>query len=60
MEKWKTLWQKEKYCHYVFKKLSAAEVSESDYMREMVKRYFLNASREIGDNLICFPSERRT
>ena len=40
--KWKTLWQKEKFlvlinfffCHYVFKKLSAKEVSESIYMRE--------------------------
>ena len=45
-EKWKTLWQKEKllvlsnffFCHYVFKKPSAAEVSESVYMRERVKQ----------------------
>ena len=43
-KKWKTLWQKEKlhvlcnffFCHYVFKKLSAAEASESVYMRERV------------------------
>ena len=27
------------FCHYVFKKLSAAEASESVYMRERVKRY---------------------
>ena len=41
----KTLWQKEKllvlsnffFCHYVFKKSSAAEASESVYMRERVK-----------------------
>ena len=41
----KTLWQKEKlhvlcnffFCHYVFKKPSAAEASESVYMRERVK-----------------------
>ena len=40
----KTLWQKEKllvlsiflFCHYVFKKPSAAEASESVYMRERV------------------------
>ena len=40
--KWKTLWQKEKllvlsnffFCHYVFKKPSAAEASESVYMSE--------------------------
>ena len=40
------MWQKEKllvlsnffFCHYVFKKLSAAEASESVYMRERVKR----------------------
>ena len=39
------MWQKEKllvlsnffYCHYVFKKPSAAEASESVYMRESVK-----------------------
>ena len=44
-KKWKTLWQKEKlldlsnffFCHYVFKKPSAAEASESVYMRERVK-----------------------
>ena len=44
--KWKTLWQKEKlldlsnffFCHYVFKKLSAAGASESVYMRERVKQ----------------------
>ena len=43
-KKWKTLWQKEKlhilcnffFCHYVFKKPSAAEASESVYMRERV------------------------
>ena len=43
--KWKTLWQKEKllvlsnlfFCHYVFKKPSAAEASESVYVRERVK-----------------------
>ena len=43
--KCKTLWQKEKlhvlcnffFCHYVFKKPSAAEASESVYMRERVK-----------------------
>ena len=39
------MWQKEKllvlsnffFCHYVFKKLSAAEASESVYTRERVK-----------------------
>ena len=44
-KKWKTLWQKEKllvlsnfsFCHYVFKTASAAEASESVYMRERVK-----------------------
>ena len=41
-KKWKTLWQKEKkcnffFCHYVFKKPSAAEASESVFMRERVK-----------------------
>ena len=43
--KWKTLLPKEKllvlsnffFCHYVFKKKSHAEVSESVYMRERVK-----------------------
>ena len=43
-KKWKTLWQKEKlhvlcnffFCHYVFKKPSAAEASESVHMRERV------------------------
>ena len=42
---WKTLWQKKKllvlsnffFCHYVFKKASVAEASESVYMRERVK-----------------------
>ena len=42
--KWKTLWQNEKllvlsnffFCHYVFKKPSAAEAPESVYMRETV------------------------
>ena len=46
-KKWKTLWQQEKlhilcnffFCHYVFKKPSAAEASESVYMRERVKQY---------------------
>ena len=41
------MWQKEKllvlsnffFCHYVFKKLSAAEVSESIYMRERVNAH---------------------
>ena len=41
----KTLWQKEKllvlsnffFCHYVFKKPSAAEASESVFMKERVK-----------------------
>ena len=44
-KKWKTFWQKEKLlvlsnffvCHYVFEKPSAAEASESVYMREWVK-----------------------
>ena len=44
----KILWQKEKLlvlsnfflCHYVFKKPSAAEASESVYMWERVKPYF--------------------
>ena len=48
--KWKTLWQKEKLlilsnfflCHYVFKKLFAAEASESIYMRERVKAIIQN------------------
>ena len=43
----KTLWQKEKlfilsnffFCHYVFKKPSAAEASESVYMRERVNSF---------------------
>ena len=43
---WKTLWQKEKLhvlcnfflCHYVFKKPSATEASESVYMRERVNK----------------------
>ena len=43
-KKWKTLWLKEKlhvlcnffFCHYVFKKPSAAEASESVYMRKRV------------------------
>ena len=43
-KKWKTLWQKEKllvlsnffFCHFVFKMSSAAEASESVYMRERV------------------------
>ena len=46
IKKWKTLWQKEIllvlrnffFCHYVFKKPSAAEASESVYMRERVKQ----------------------
>ena len=46
----KTLWQKEKlhvlcnffFCHYVFKKPSAAEASESVYMRERVKAISIN------------------
>ena len=46
-KKWKTLLQKEKlhilcnffFCHYVFKKPSAAEASESVYMRERVKHF---------------------
>ena len=29
------------FCHYVFKKLSAAEASESVYMRERVKSHFV-------------------
>ena len=47
MTKLKTLWQKEKLlvlinffcCHYVFKKLSAAEASGSVYMREKVNNF---------------------
>ena len=43
-KKGKSLWQKEKlhvlcnffFCYYVFKNLSAAEASESVYMRERV------------------------
>ena len=43
----KTLWQKEKLhflcnffiCHYVFKKLSAAEASKSVYVRERVNPF---------------------
>ena len=46
--KWKTLWQKEKllilsnffFIHYVFKKPSAAEASESIYMRVRVNYKF--------------------
>ena len=49
--KWKTLWQKEKllvvsnffFYHYVFKKLSAAEASESVYMRERVNAFKLRS-----------------
>ena len=45
--KWKTLWQKEKlyvlcnffFCYYVFIKPSAAEASESVYMRERVNLF---------------------
>ena len=48
-KKWKRLWQKEKllvlsnffFCHYVFKKPSAAEASESVYMREGVLDTFI-------------------
>ena len=51
---WKTLWQKEKLlvlsnfflCHYVFNKLSAAEASESVYMRE---RFIAKESRTLAD-----------
>ena len=48
------MWQKEKmlvlsnffFCHYVFKKLSAAEASESVYIREWVKiQPFLSLSQ---------------
>ena len=55
--KWKTLWQKEKllvlssffFCHYVLKKPSAAEASESDYMRERVKVIsLLTQNEDIG------------
>ena len=50
MTKSGTLWQKEKllvlsnffFCHYVFKKPSAAEASESVYMRERVKDIYLS------------------
>ena len=53
----KTLWQKEKLlilsnfyiCHYVFKKLSAAEASESVYMRERV----MSTLVESGPGLVC-------
>ena len=46
----KTLWQKEKllvvsnffFCHYVFKKPSAAEASESINMRERVNTCWPN------------------
>ena len=49
IQKWKTLCQKEKllvlsnfcFCDYVFKKPSAAEASESIYMRERVKQHLL-------------------
>ena len=42
MTKWKTLWQKEKFEQFLllplcYKKVSAAEASESVYMRERVK-----------------------
>ena len=36
------------FCHYVFKKPSAAEASESVYMRERVKRGWENADRRIN------------
>ena len=56
-EKWKTLCQKEKllvlsnffFCHYVFKKSSAAEVSKSVYMRERVNG---DIDSEVEKNLV--------
>ena len=53
--KWKTLWQNEKllvlsnffFCHSVFKKPSAAEASESVYMRERVKSIYTFISRDL-------------
>ena len=59
-KKWKTLWQKEKlhvlcnffFCHYVFKTPSAAEASESVYMRERVKDDFERiCSRQTFENI---------
>ena len=55
---WKTLWQKGKlhilcnffFCHYVFKKPSAAEASESVYMRERVNTSFDIRQRCILNN----------
>ena len=64
-KKWKTLWQKEKlhvlcnffFCHYVFKKPSAAEASESVYMWKRVKYHnqisILPYSSSIVQKLIC-------
>ena len=51
-KKWKTLCQMEKllvlsnflFCHYVFKKPSAVEESESVYMRERVKPQIAHAA----------------
>ena len=52
----KTLCEKEKllvlnnffFCHYVFKKLSAAQASESIYMRERVKSISVISWRLMG------------
>ena len=33
------MWEWAKFCHHVFKRLSAAEASKSDYMRERVKAF---------------------
>ena len=61
-KKWKTLWQKEKllvlsnffFCHYVFKKPSAAEASESVYMRERVKLFPLTTKlQQMTIKIIC-------
>ena len=54
-KKWKTLWQKEKlhvlcnffFCHYVFKKQSAAEASESVYMRVKPYQHTANLQQTI-------------
>ena len=51
-----TLWQKEKlhvlcyffFCHYVFKKSSAAEAPESVYMRERVNHGFIRLCNKVG------------
>ena len=62
-KKWKILWQKEKllvlsnffFCHYVFKKPSAAEASKSVYMRERVTKYIVQKGEIAHFPAVAFP-----